>query len=272
MSTQTILDPTNDLVEQAKRVLPGGSFGNMPAEVVLKEGSGGRIWDEAGREYVDYLLGSGPMFVGHAHPEVTAAVQAQVPLGTTFFGNNRHGIALAEAICDAVPCADQVRFVCSGTEADLYAMRAVRAFRKRDKILKFEGGYHGMSDYALMSLAPKKPGNSPQPIPDSAGIPKSVRDEMVVAPFNDLEATASLIAQHKDELAGVIVEPFQRLIPPAPGFLQGLRKLTQDNGIPLIFDEVVTGFRFAYGGAQQYYGVTPDLCSLGKVVGGGFAL
>ena len=162
MSVQTVLDPTNDLVEQAKRVLPGGSFGNMPAEVVLKEGKGGRIWDEAGREYVDFLLGSGPMFVGHAHPEVTAAVQAQVPLGTTFFGNNRHGIALAEAICDAVPCADQVRFVCSGTEADLYAMRAVRAFRKRDKILKFEGGYHGMSDYALMSLAPKRPGNFPR--------------------------------------------------------------------------------------------------------------
>ena len=158
MSVQTVLDPTNDLVEQAKRVLPGGSFGNMPAEVVLKEGKGGRIWDEAGHEYVDFLLGSGPMFVGHAHPEVTAAVQAQVPLGTTFFGNNRHGIALAEAIFDAVPCADQVRFVCSGTEADLYAMRAVRAFRKRDKILKFEGGYHGMSDYALMSLAPKRPG------------------------------------------------------------------------------------------------------------------
>ena len=104
------------------------------------------------------------MFIGHAHPEVTAAVQAQVPLGTTFFGNNRHGIALAEAIVDAVPCADQVRFVCSGTEADLYAMRAARAFRKRDKILKFEGGYHGMSDYALMSLAPKKPGNFPRAI------------------------------------------------------------------------------------------------------------
>jgi glutamate-1-semialdehyde 2,1-aminomutase len=244
----------------------------MPAEVVLKEGKGGRIWDEAGREYVDYLLGSGPMFVGHAHPEVTAAVQEQVPLGTTFFGNNRHGIALAEAICDAVPCADQVRFVCSGTEADLYAMRAVRAFRKRDKILKFEGGYHGMSDYALMSLAPKRPGNFPRPTPDSAGIPKSVADEMLVAAFNDIDMVESLIEEQKDELAGVIVEPFQRLIPPKPGFLQALREVTRKHGIPLIFDEVVTGFRFAYGGAQEYYGVTPDLCSLGKIVGGGFAL
>src|SRR5512139_1003403 len=272
MSAQTVLDPTSDLVEQAKRVLPGGSFGNMPAEVVLKEGKGGRIWDEAGREYIDFLLGSGPMFIGHAHPEVTAAVQEQVPLGTTFFANNRHGVALAEAIVEAVPCAEQVRFVCSGTEADLYAMRAARAFRKRDKILKFEGGYHGMSDYALMSLAPKRPGNFPRPTPDSAGIPKSVADEMLVAAFNDIDMVESLIEEQKDELAGVIVEPFQRLIPPKPGFLQALRDVTRKHGIPLIFDEVVTGFRFAYGGAQEYYGVTPDLCSLGKIVGGGFAL
>ncbi len=272
MSTQTVLDPIDDLVAQAKRVLPGGSFGNMPAEVVLREGKGGRIWDESGREYVDFLLGSGPMFIGHAHPEVTEAVQAQVPLGTTFFGNNKHGIALAEAIVEAVPCADQVRFVCSGTEADLYAMRAARAFRKRDKILKFEGGYHGMSDYALVSLAPKNPGNFPRGTLDSAGIPKSTADEMLVAAFNDIEMVESLIEEHKDELAGVIVEPFQRLIPPKPGFLQALRAVTAKHGIPLIFDEVVTGFRFAYGGAQEYYGVTPDLCTLGKIVGGGFAL
>ena len=276
MSVQTVVDPVADhveaLVQQAKRVLPGGSFGNMPAEVILRDGRAGRIWDEAGREYVDFLLGSGPMFIGHAHPEVTKAIQEQVPLGTTYFGNNRHGIALAEAICAAVPCADQIRFVCSGTEADLYAMRAARAYRKRDKILKFEGGYHGMSDYALMSLAPKNPGNFPRATPDSAGIPKSVADEMLVAAFNDLEMVESLIKEHKDELAGVIVEPFQRLIPPAPGFLQGLRKITQEHGIPLIFDEVVTGFRFAYGGAQEYYGVTPDICTLGKIVGGGFAL
>ncbi len=272
MNIQTPVDPTNDLIEQARRVLPGGSFGNMPAEVVLKEGRGGRIFDESGKEYVDFLLGSGPMFIGHAHPEVTAAVQAQVPLGTTFFGNNRHGIALAEAIVEAVPCAEQVRFVCSGTEADLYAMRAARAFRKRDKILKFEGGYHGMSDYALVSLAPKSPGNFPRGSIDSAGIPKSVADEMVVAAFNDIDMVRSLIEEQKDELAGVIVEPFQRLIPPKPGFLQALREVTAEHGIPLIFDEVVTGFRFAYGGAQEYYGVTPDLCTLGKIVGGGFAL
>ena len=272
MNVQTPVDPTNELIEQARRVLPGGSFGNMPAEVILKEGRGGHVFDEAGKEYVDFLLGSGPMFIGHAHPEVTAAVQSQVPLGSTFFGNNRHGIALAEAIVDAVPCAEQVRFVCSGTEADLYAMRAARAFRKRDKILKFEGGYHGMSDYALVSLAPKAPGNFPRGSIDSAGIPKSVADEMVVAAFNDIDMVRSLIEEQKDELAGVIVEPFQRLIPPKPGFLQALREVTAEHGIPLIFDEVVTGFRFAYGGAQEYYGVVPDLCTLGKIVGGGFAL
>jgi glutamate-1-semialdehyde 2,1-aminomutase len=264
--------PTQTLVEQARRVLPGGSFGNLPAEMMIREGKAGRVWDEEGREYVDFLLGSGPMFIGHGHPEVTAAVQAQVPQGTTFFANNRHGIQLAEEIVAAMACAEQVRFVCTGTEADLYAMRVARAFRRKDKILKFEGGYHGMSDFSLMSLAPKRPGNFPFPVPDSAGIPRAIQDTMLVAPFNDLETVESLIREHQDDLAGVIVEPFQRLIPPAPGFLQGLRRITAELGIPLIFDEVVTGFRFAYGGAQEYYGVTPDLCTLGKIMGGGFAL
>jgi glutamate-1-semialdehyde 2,1-aminomutase len=260
------------LIEKAKRVLPGGTFGNFPGDVVIREGRGGRVWDESGKEYVDFLLGSGPMLVGHAHPEVTAAAQAVVAKGTTFFANNRYGIELAEAIIDAVPCAEQVRFVSTGSEADLYAMRAARAFKKRDKILKFEGGYHGMSDYSLMSLAPKRPGNFPQPIPDSAGIPRSLRDEILIAPFNDLEVTDGLVREHKDELAGVILEPFQRIVPPLPGFLEGLRKITVENGVLLIFDEVVTGFRLAYGGAQEYYGVVPDLCTLGKVIGGGFPL
>jgi glutamate-1-semialdehyde 2,1-aminomutase len=151
-------------------------------------------------------------------------------------------------------------------------MRLARAYKKRDKILKFEGGYHGMSDYGLMSLAPKRASNFPQPIPDSAGIPKSVRDEVLIAPFNDLETVASLIREHKNELAGIIVEPIQRLIPPRAGFLEGLRRITRENGLLLIFDEVVTGFRFAYGGAQSYYGVTADICTLGKAIGGGFPL
>src|SRR5579883_3367713 len=272
MTPRTRNDAELLLVEAAKRVLPAGGFGNVSSDVIIREGRGGRVWDESGNEYVDYLLGSGPMLVGHAHPEVTEAAQAQIAKGTTFFANNRYGIELAAAIVEAVPCAEQVRFVSTGTEADLYAMRAARAFRKRDKILKFEGGYHGMSDYALISLAPKRPGNFPQGVPDSAGLPQSVRDEMLIAPFNDIETVRSLIRERHDELAGVIIEPFQRLLAPAPGFLEALRQLTAQYGIPLIFDEVVTGFRFAYGGAQEYYGVKPDLCTLGKVIGGGFPL
>lgn len=260
------------LVQTAHRVLPAGHFGNFASDIVIREGHGGRVWDVSGNEYVDFLLGSGPMYIGHAHPEVTEAVLAQVPRGTTFFANNEHGIRLAEEIVAALPCAEQVRFLSSGTEAGMYAMRVARAFRKRDRILKFEGGYHGMSDWGLMSLAPKRLANFPTAVPDSAGIPRSARDEVLVAPFNDLDAARALIEAHHDELGGVILEPFQRLIPPVPGFLEGIRDITAQYGIPLIFDEVVTGFRFAYGGAQSYYGVTPDLCTLGKIIGGGFPL
>jgi glutamate-1-semialdehyde 2,1-aminomutase len=260
------------LAEIARRVLPGGHFGNFGAEPIIREGRAGRVWDEAGREYVDYLIGSGPMLVGHAHPAVTAAVQDQVTRGTTFFANSAPGILLAEAIVEAIPCAEQVRFVSSGSEADLYAMRLARAFRGRDKILKFEGGYHGMSDYGLMSLAPKQFANFPTAVPDSPGIPEAVRHEMLVVPFNDLATATAMLRERADEIGGVIVEPCQRILPPAPGFLQGLRKITAELGIPLIFDEVVTGFRYAYGGAQEYYGVVPDICTLGKVCGGGFPL
>ena len=270
--TRNVASGEQALTTIARRVLPGGGFGNINTETVIARGQGGRIWDESGNEYVDFLLGSGPMFIGHGHPAVDKAVKAQLANGTTFFAQNAHGIRLAEDIVDAVPCAEKVRFLSSGTEADFYAMRLVRAFRGREKILKFEGGYHGMSDYALMSLAPRRPGNFPQASADSAGIPRSVREEILVAPFNDTAMVDSLIAAHHDELAGVIVEPFQRLIPPHPGFLQALRRATAQYGIPLIFDEVVTGFRFAYGGAQSYYGVTPDICTLGKIIGGGFPL
>ncbi len=264
--------PGATLVETAHRVLPAGGFGNMDGDAVIDRGRGGRVWDTEGREYVDFLIGSGPMLVGHAHPEVTRAAQDQVARGTTFFANNEPGIRLAAAIVDAVPCADQVRFVSSGTEADAYAMRLARAVRRRDKILKFEGGYHGMSDYGLMSLWANPTGNSARPSLDSAGIPANARDNMLVCPYNDLQAAQDLIRTHRDDLAGVIVEPMQRLLQPRPGFLQGLRAITAEYGIPLIFDEVVTGFRLAYGGAQAYYGVTPDICTLGKVIGGGFPL
>jgi glutamate-1-semialdehyde 2,1-aminomutase len=268
----TAAETAQELVAIAKRVLPGGTFGNVQSDIIIREGRGGRVWDEAGNEYVDFLLGSGPMLVGHAHPEVTAAVQAQLARGTTFFANNRHGIRLAEAIVDAVPCAEQVRFVSTGGEADMYAMRLARAFSKRDKILKFEGGYHGMSDYGLMSLTPKRAVDFPEAQPDSPGIPQVLRHEVLVAPFNDAEIAVALIRKHRHELGGVIVEPFQRILPPVPGFLEALRKVTTECNVPLIFDEVVTGFRFSYGGAQQHYGVVPDICTLGKICGGGHAV
>ena len=247
-------------------------MGNVRKDIVISKGRAGRVWDVSGNEYVDYLLGSGPMLVGHSHPEVMAAVRDQLERGTTFFATNDQAILLAEEVVKAVPCAEKVRFSTSGSEATLYAMRAARAYRRRDKILKLEGGFHGMNDYALMSTKPSAPLDFPHPTPDSAGIPRSIQEEMLIAPFNDLETTSAIIERHHDELAGVIVEPFQRLHPPKPGFLEGLREVTKQYEIPLIFDEVVTGFRFAYGGAQEYYGVTPDLCSLGKAVGGGFPL
>ena len=260
------------LVEKARQFMPAGGLGNTSSDLIIRSGKGSRVWDESGNEYIDYLIGSGPMLAGHAHPRVNEAVQKQIELGSTFFANNRYAIELAEAIVDAVPCAEQVRFVSSGTEADAYAMRLARGHRGRDKILKFEGGYHGMSDTSLQSLAPKRLTNFPRPVADSAGIPAGVGDEVLVAPYNDLDAVANLIAEHRDEIAGVIVEPVQRIIPPVKGFLEGLREITAKHDIVLIFDEVVTGFRMAYGGAQEYYGITPDLCTLGKACGGGYPL
>ena len=261
-----------EVIEKAQRFMPGGNGNTIFQDVMVRDGKGARVWDLSGNEYVDYALGSGPMLIGHAHPEVVAAVVEQVERGTTFFGPNDYEVELAEEIVRAIPCAEQVRFISSGTEATHMAMRVARAYRGRDKILKFEGGFHGMNDYSLMSLAPSAPPDFPQPSPDSAGIPKAVQDSVLVAPFNDLETTTAIIERRHEELAGVIAEPMQRVIPPKLGFLEGLREVTRQYEIPLIFDEIVTGFRFAYGGGQEYYGVTPDLCTLGKAVSGGFPL
>ena len=261
-----------DWVGRAHKVLPAGGFGNFDPNYVIREGQGIYVWDENGKKYIDFLIGSGPMVLGHGHPEVLEVVQEQVAKGMTFFANNARGIELAEEICDTMACADQLRYVSTGGEADMYAIRLARAYTGRDKILKFEGGYHGMSAESLMSLAPDILQNFPLAVPDSAGIPEAVRDNMLIAPFNDADFMRQLIAEYADQIAAVIVEPLQRLIPPAPGFLEALREETEKHGIVLIFDEVVTGFRLAYGGAQEKYGVTPDLCTLGKVIGGGFPL
>ena len=272
MAERSISTAEAELIQRAHRVMPGGTLGNIGRDIVITEGKAGRVRDASGNEYVDYLLGSGPMLIGHAHPEVNEVVRQQIEKGTTFFANNDQAIMLGEELVSAVACADKVRFTSSGTEATFYALRTARAYRGRDKILKFEGGFHGMHDYALMSMSPAAPHDFPRPTPDSAGIPRAIEDEVLIAPFNDLETATSIIEEHHDELGAVIVEPFQRLLPPKPGFLQGIRDVTAQYGVPLIFDEVVTGFRFAYGGAQEFYGVEPDMCSLGKVIAGGFPL
>jgi len=259
-------------IKRAQQVLPAGGFGNFDHNIIIKKGEGSRVWDEDDNEYVDYLIGSGPMLLGHGHPEVLDAVQSQLGKGLTFFANNAAGIELAEDICLAVPCAEQVRYLTSGGEADMYALRLARAFTGRTKIMKFEGGYHGMSAEAQMSLAPEVRANFPQAVPDSAGIPDSVKNEMVIAPFNDADTMKSLLDEYGPDIAAIIVEPLQRVVPPAPGFLELLRSECTARGIVLIFDEIVTGFRLAYGGAQEAYGVTPDLCTLGKIIGGGFPL
>lgn len=261
----------SEWIARARAVLPAAGFGNFDPNIVLARGKGARVWDEDGRAYIDYLIGSGPMLLGHGHPEVLEAVLEQIPLGTTFFANNARGIELAEVLVEAVPCCEQVRFVTSGSEADMYAIRLARAFTGKPRIVKFEGGYHGMSPEAQMSLAPAREVNFPRPLPDSAGIPDGVAEQVLVAPFNDLEAVAGLLESHGD-VAAIIVEPLQRIIPPRAGFLAGLRALCDRHGVLLIFDEIVTGFRLAWGGAQERYGVIPDIVTLGKVIGGGFPL
>ena len=269
-------DAENRLLEKARRYLPGGNGGNLslPTELdfLASRGSGSHIFDVSGNEYVDWLMGSGPMVLGHAHPAVTEAVIKAVEDGSTFFATNDKAVELAEELVNAIPCAEQVRYTTSGTDACFNAMRACRAFTGKEKILKFEGGFHGTSDYALMSLTPPPSVEYPQAQASSGGIPKAIEDLMLIAPYNDLATTETIINAHLDDIAAVIVEPVQRVIAPRPGFLQGLRDLTNRHNIPLIFDEVVTSFRLAYGGGQEFYGVTPDLCTVGKIMGGGYPL
>jgi glutamate-1-semialdehyde 2,1-aminomutase len=264
------------LLDTVARYLPGGvrtPTMSPTHAMVVASAAGARIRDCSGNEYIDYLLGSGPMLLGHAHPTVVAAIRDWLDKGSTYLVVNEPAIRLAEEIVRAVPCAEKVSFNSTGSESTFFALRLARAFRKRRKILKFEGAYHGMSDYALMSTHWNRAVRDyPAPVPDSAGIPPCIEGEVLIAPFNDIETTTAMVELHHDELAGVIVEPMQRTIPPLPGFLEALRAVTQHYEIPLIFDEIVTGFRLAYGGAQAYYGVVPDLCALGKSMSGGLPL
>lgn len=265
-----------ELLRRAYDLLPGASLGSfyLPEahEFVIARGEGSKVWDAEGRAYVDLIMGSGPMILGHAHPEVVGAVREQIGRGSTFYGLNDAAIDLAEKIVQASPCAEALKFCGSGAEATFYALRLARAATGRSKILKFEGGYHGHHDYAMLSVTPARPAPFPTPVADSAGIPESVEREVLIAPFNDLTATTQIIEQHRGDLAAVIVEPLSRMLEPRPGFLEGLREATRRHGVVLIFDEVVTGFRIAWGGAQEIYGVVPDVACYGKIIGGGLPL
>ena len=258
-------------MERIEALAPGGTLGGfrLPPELtfVVARGEGASIWATDGRQFVDYVLGSGPLVLGHAHPRVVEALRRQAALGTTYYYLNEPALALAERITQIVPCAEAVKFCSSGTEATFYALRIARAATGRDTVLKFAGGYHGSHDYGLQTLS-----ESGTQVSESLGIPAGVMDSVLVAPFNDLEATTALVEAHRDRLAAIIVEPVQRAIPPLPGFLAGLRSLCDSVGALLLFDEVVTGFRLELGGAQSHYGVTPDLCALAKAMGGGLPL
>ena len=199
---------SKEWIGRANEVLPEGGFGNFNPSIIINRGKGSQVWDVNNNQYVDYLIGSGPMILGHGNEEVLEAVNEQLKNGFTFFANNPLGIQLAEEIINSVKSAEKVRFVSTGGEADMYAIRLARAYTGRDKILKFEGGYHGMSDEAQMSLAPSELQDFPKPVADSAGILKAVEKTVLIAPYNDIEYTRALISENKEELAAVIVEAF----------------------------------------------------------------
>jgi glutamate-1-semialdehyde 2,1-aminomutase len=264
-----------EMVARANAAL-GGSLGVLyfPDEIntVMVRGEGPYLFDVDGRRYLDYLLGSGPLLLGHAHPEIVRAIHEQVALGLTYYALNEPAVLLAERMIAAIPCAERVKFCGTGTEATFYAMRVARAYTGKPKILKFEGGFHGVNDYALMSALSQVPTQYPTPIPDSAGIPAEVEGEMLIARWNDVEMTERLVREHAHELAAVICEPLQRAISPAPDFLKEVRRITAEHDVLLIFDEIVTGFRLAYGGAQEKYGVVPDLATFGKALSAGYPM
>ena len=269
-------DEERALVAEAERLFPTQTrclTFDPELNFCVRRAKGSHIWDVSGNEYIDYLLGSGPHVLGHAHPAVLEALRTVPEAGTSHLIINEQAIELGRKIVEHVPCAEMVSLHSSGSEATFFAMRLARVHRKRDKILKFEGAYHGMNDYALMSNQWTMGSPAyPNAVPNSHGIPRALYDQVLVAPYNDLDTAASIIAAHHEELAGVIIEPVQRTFEPRPGFLQGIRDVTANYDIPLIFDEVVTGFRLGLGGAQGLYGVTPDLCATGKAISGGLPL
>ena len=264
------------LFDQAQQYIPGGV--NSPVRsfravegtpVFLAKGQGPRVWDVDGNEYIDYLGSWGPLVLGHAHPAVVEAVKKMAEKGTSFGTPVEGEVELARMICQALPSVDVVRLVNSGTEACMSAIRLARAFTGRNKIIKFAGCYHGHADGLLVEAGS---GALTHGIPTSAGVPESYASETLVAEYNDLSLVESYFRANPEDIAGVIVEPVagnMGVVPPVDGFLDGLRRLTAQSGSLLIFDEVITGFRLSYGGAQDLFGVMPDLTCLGKIIGGG---
>ncbi|MFC1971180.1 glutamate-1-semialdehyde 2,1-aminomutase [Chloroflexota bacterium] len=270
------LEHSRELFQEAQQYLPGGvdspvraykAVGGTPPFIV--RGQGSKIYDADDNEYIDYVCSWGPLILGHAHPQVVEAVKRAVERGTSFGASTELEITLAKMICSAIPSIEMIRFVNSGTEATMSALRLARAFTSRDKIIKFSGGYHGHADGLLVKAGS---GMATLSLPNSPGVTASYAQNTLVAPYNDIGTVEQLFQRHHEEIAAVIVEPVAAnmgVVPPQPGFLTGLRQLTSEFGALLIFDEVITGFRIAYGGAQSLFHITPDLTCLGKIIGGG---
>ncbi|NEQ57681.1 MAG: glutamate-1-semialdehyde 2,1-aminomutase [Moorea sp. SIO4A1] len=267
---------SQEIFSAAKNLMPGGvsspvrafkSVGGEP--IVFDRVEGAYIWDVDGNQYIDYVGTWGPAICGHAHPDVIGALHQALDKGTSFGAPSALENVLAEMVIEAVPSIKMVRFVNSGTEACMAVLRLMRAFTGRDKIIKFSGCYHGHADMLLVQAGS---GVATLGLPDSPGVPKSATANTLTATYNDLDAVKALFEQYPNDIAGVILEPVvgnSGFITPVPGFLEGLRELTQNHGALLVFDEVMTGFRIAYGGAQEKFGITPDLTTLGKIIGGG---
>lgn len=270
---------SKEIFDRACEIMPGGV--NSPVRAYravgltprfIEKAKGSKIYDIDGNEYIDYIGSWGPMILGHAREEVVQAVCEATMRGTSYGAPTVAEVEIAEMINEAVPCSEMVRLVNSGTEAVMSAIRAARGYTKRDYIIKFEGCYHGHSDGLLVKSGS---GLLTENVPDSAGVPAAFAAKTLIAQYNDLDSVRALFEQHKDEVAALIVEPVAAnmgVVAPAKGFLEGLREITTEYGAVLIFDEVITGFRLAYGGASEYYGVMPDLATLGKIVGGGMPM
>ena len=270
------LTKSQELFNRAQQYIPGGV--NSPVRSFravqgtppfIQRGRGSRVWDADGNEYIDYVCSWGPLMLGHAHPAVVEALKRAAENGTSFGAPTAVEVELAQTICEALASVDRVRLVSSGTEACMSAIRLARAFTGRHKIVKFAGCYHGHADGLLVKAGS---GAMTHGVPTSAGVPPSYAQETLVADYNDIASVERLFDAYPGEIAGVIVEPVagnMGVVPPAEGFLSALRRLTADQGALLIFDEVITGFRLTYGGAQDLFGVTPDITCLGKIIGGG---